>query len=64
MSKRINWNEFFSNEKHIEVMKKALQEEKEDKKRYKDLLAINLSMQNTKDQIQELSNKSIIMLYG
>jgi len=44
MVKKVNWNEYFSNIKHINEIKKAIKDEEEDKKRYKDLLAVNVSM--------------------
>jgi hypothetical protein len=34
MTRRVNWNEYFSDEKHINEMKKAVKNEEEDKKKY------------------------------
>ena len=61
---RINWNEYFSSEHHTDVINDAISKEKQDQRRYKDLLSINKQIYEKRSYLQELFNNQIMLIYG
>jgi len=51
-SKQINLNEFYSIESHVNEIENAVPKEKEDKKKYKNILVINQGLASTSSQTQ------------
>ena len=51
LPKRVNWNEYFSYDHHVDTMKQAIQKEHQATKRYKELLNVNLTLKRTRTEL-------------
>ena len=62
--KKVNWDDYFCNDHRSAALQEAIPKESQAKKRYKDLMKVNNMNEKARNELQELHDKQILLVYG